>query len=134
MDATEGDRAMMQTTDDYSADIRSADTERARSTVAVQMYPEGDTPLAVDFSGTCPRCHHSLASERRWLIAVAGAASLDDQQRQAIIAELRDLDIDLSKGDETFDLTCSCTVDHPKHPDGKKGCGATYRVRVGWSQ
>ena len=118
----------------YDPKVRAADTVRAQETVIPRLYPEDAMPLAVDFSGNCPRCGDRLSPERRWLVAVSPAARLDEKQRQKIIAELRILDIDLSSGDETFDLTCGCEEDHPKHPANKRGCGATYRVRVAWSK
>jgi hypothetical protein len=115
----------------YSTDVRPEDTERAISTIMPALVPDESHPHAVEFSGSCPRCgdpfHH-----REWLVAVAGAAKLNDDQRSDLAKRLAELGVDQSRGDETFDLTCNCGVAHPRRPAGRHGCGARFRVRVSW--
>jgi hypothetical protein len=40
--------------------------------------------------------------------------------------------VDLSHGDQAFDLTCSCGEPHPDRLEGKVGCGSRFRVHVTW--
>jgi hypothetical protein len=115
----------------YSEDIRIQDTEKALETISVALFPNDNNPVAIDFKGTCPRCRHPIQM-REWLIAVAGALKINDNQREAIATRLDEIGIDLSSGDETFDLTCSCDVGHPKCPKDRRGCGSRFRVRVTW--
>jgi hypothetical protein len=111
----------------YSEEVRAADTENAMKTVKAALYPTDDNPIAVDFSGTCPRCGCALAQPREWLVAVAGSLKTNEKQLRALAEQL-----DNANGDETFDLKCTCASAHPKRPDGKQGCGATFRLRVVW--
>jgi hypothetical protein len=115
----------------YSEEIRPQDTERAVRTVTAQLFPDEAKPWAVDFGGTCPRCGDAIGI-RQWLLAVSGALKLNDKQMDALAAHLDTLGINRSKGDESFDLTCSCTVEHPDRPQDKHGCGARFRVHVTW--
>lgn len=118
---------------DYSDEVRPEDTEQARSTVTFELFPDQRSPWAVDLAGSCPRCLHSQPETRRWLVAVSGASKLSEAQRRQVELELADLGIDLSRGDETFDLRCTCKEEHAHRPQGTVGCGSTYRVRVVWS-
>lgn len=115
----------------YIEDVRPEDTERARETLTVVLFPNETSPRAIDFHGTCPRCGDRIHM-RKWLIAVRGALKLNDKQMEALAARLEELGINQSRGDETFDLTCSCEVNHPQRPQEKRGCGARFRVRVTW--
>lgn len=115
----------------YARDIRPEDTAEAMKTIAAALFPSETQPWAIDFQGTCPRCGDGIQI-RKWIIAVAGALKVNDKQMEALGAELDKLGVDRSTGDETFDLTCSCDVDHPNRPRDKQGCGARFRVRVTW--
>lgn len=115
----------------YAGEIRPQDTERALQTVKPALFPNETRPWAVDFRGACPRCGDPIEI-REWLIVVSGALKLNDRQKEALAAQLDELGVDRSRGDETFDLTCSCEVEHPHHPKDKRGCGARFRVRVTW--
>ena len=115
----------------YAEDIRPQDTEKALETVQATLFPDETNPWGIDFQGTCPRCGDPIQS-RQWLIVVAGALKMNDMQREALASHLDQLGIDRSSGDETFDLTCSCDVEHPHRPKDKHGCGARFRVRVTW--
>lgn len=115
----------------YSAIVRQQDTDRAVDTVTVALYPNESRPKAVDFGGSCPRCGHAV-QEREWLVAVAAATKMTDQQREALIDRLDEMGLDRSSGDLQFDLTCECGEDHPDRPADKQGCGASFRVRVTW--
>lgn len=115
----------------YSEDVRPEDTKAAMRTVTVALIPDENSPYAVNFGGQCPRCNHDTAS-RKWLIAVAPALKVNDKQMEALAKVLRESGTETSSGDESFDLTCACTEEHPKRPADKQGCGAKYRVRVTW--
>jgi hypothetical protein len=115
----------------YSEDIRAEDTEKALETVTVSLFPNEASPKAVDFQGTCPRCGDPIQI-RQWLIVVAGALKMNDKQLEALASKLDELGVDRSRGDETFDLTCSCESAHPQRPKEKHGCGSRFRVRVTW--
>lgn len=115
----------------YAGDVRPQDTERALETVTVALFPNETNPLAIDFHGTCPRCGDRI-QVRRWLVAVAGSLKMNDKQMEALASHLNTLGVDSSRGDETFDLSCSCDVEHPHHLPGQQGCGARFRVRVTW--
>jgi len=115
----------------YSNEVRPEDTKRAGQTISPSLYPSEAHPQAVDFAGSCPRCKHAI-QVRKWLVVIAGARRISDEQREKISAELDRHGIDRSEGDETFDLVCCCNTAHPKAPEGKQGCGASFRVRVVW--
>ena len=115
----------------YSEEIREEDTKKAIETLTVKLIPNDSSPWAIDFHGACPRCGHNI-SIRHWLVVVAGAVRLDDDQMNALASHLDELGIDLSQGDETLDLTCTCDVKHPNQPENKRGCGARFRVHVKW--
>lgn len=115
----------------YAGDVRPQDTEKALETVKVALFPNETNPWAIDFQGTCPRCAHRIQI-REWIVVVAGALKLNDKQMEALASRLDELAVDRSRGDETFDLTCSCDVEHPHHPKDKHGCGSRFRVRVTW--
>jgi hypothetical protein len=115
----------------YSEDVRPEDTARALETVNATLFPNETKPWAIDFKGTCPRCGDAIEI-RQWIVVVAGALRMDDSQMEALSAELDKLGVDRSSGDETFDLICSCSANHPHHPADTSGCGARFRVRVGW--
>jgi len=116
----------------YDEEVRSDDAARAMETITPALFPDDTSPLAVDLTGTCPRCGDVLPGERRWLVAVAPATKMNDRQRKQLVVELKELGIDLSRGDETFQLTCQCDGDHPGRPKGKKGCGSQFDIRVRW--
>lgn len=101
-------------------------------TVTATLFPTDESPLAVDLTGTCPRCNDALPGERRWLVAVAPATKMNDRQRKQLAAELENLGVDLSTGDETFQITCGCDGNHPGRPEDKKGCRARFNIRVRW--
>ena len=115
----------------YAEDVRPADTERARETLTVALFPNETKPVAVDFTGNCPRCGDPI-QYREWLSVVAGSLRLNNAQMEAIASHLDELGVDRSRGDETIDLTCSCSIEHPRRPKEKQGCGARFRVRVTW--
>jgi hypothetical protein len=115
----------------YAEDVRAEDTQRAMQTVTVALVPDEAAPVAVEFSGNCPRCEHPIES-REWLVSVAASLRVNDQQMSALVSQLGKLGVDLSRGDETFDLVCSCNQVHPDRPKDKQGCGARFRVRVVW--
>lgn len=116
----------------YDEEVRNDDTSRAVDTVTAALFPADESPLAIDLAGTCPRCSDVLPRERRWLVAVAPASKLNDRQRKKLANQLKKLGIDLSEGDETFRVTCGCDGFHPGRPEGKRGCGATFNIRVRW--
>lgn len=118
---------------EYSIAVRPEDTDRARSTISVSFFPDDDRPWAVDLAGVCPRCDHPQPQTRHWVVAVAGASKFNPAQRKKVEAEFVDLGIDLTSGDESFDLRCGCGEKHKHRPRGKAGCGAAYRVRVVWA-
>ncbi|GAA1114819.1 hypothetical protein GCM10009630_10270 [Kribbella jejuensis] len=118
---------------EYSEVVRPDDTEKAQSTITVGFFPDDRRPWAVDLGGRCPRCGHDQPESRHWLVAVAGASKFSQTQREQAEAEFAELDIDLSSGDESFDLRCGCSEKHAHRPHGKSGCGAAYRVRVVWA-
>jgi hypothetical protein len=118
---------------DYSDEVRQGDTEQAQSTVKFELFPDERNPWAVDLKGTCPRCLHEQPETRRWVVTVSGASKSNEAQRRRIQSELAEIGIDLSSGDETFDLQCACSEEHAHRPSGKAGCGSKYRVRVVWS-
>lgn len=115
----------------YSEEVRPEDTEAALQTLSVKLFPDETKPTAVEFTGNCPRCGDQIQA-REWLIVVAGSLRLNGAQMEAIVSRLDELGVDRSKGDETFDLTCTCGVLHPHRPKDKQGCGARFRVRVTW--
>jgi hypothetical protein len=100
-------------------------------TIAVALFPNEISPWAIDFQGTCPRCGDRIQI-RKWVITVAGALKMNDSQMEALAAELDKQGVDRSSGDLSFDLTCSCDVQHPNRPRDRQGCGALFRVRVTW--
>lgn len=116
----------------YDEEVRSDDASRAMDTITATLFPGDESPLAVNLAGTCPRCGDALPGERRWLVAMAPAAKMNDRQRKQLAAELGELGVDLSHGDETFPLTCRCDGNHPGRPKDKKGCGAKFNIRVRW--
>jgi hypothetical protein len=115
----------------YSEDIRPEDTQRALSTVIPSLFPDDKGAWAVDFAGRCPRCDDDLVSIRKWVVSISGAARIDDRTMEALVAVAPD-DLGRPDGDETFDLRCSCTADHPGRSRGQSGCGSRFRVRVTW--
>ena len=115
----------------FDEGIRQADTDRAMQTLKPALIPDDAKPWAIDFSGTCPRCGDAI-SMRRWLFAVTGAVKMTDQEREALARTLDAHGWDRSRGDETFDLECSCSAAHPGRPKDRLGCGARFRVRVSW--
>jgi hypothetical protein len=115
----------------YAEDARPEDTERAFETVKPSLFPNETKPVAIDFSGTCPRCGHPI-QHREWLVAVAGSLRVNNKQMEALLSHLDEIGIDLSRGDETIDITCPCDEEHPGRPENKRGCGARFRVRVTW--
>jgi hypothetical protein len=115
----------------YDPTVRPADTERAMSTITPALIPTESKPFAIEFRGTCPRCDHPF-SARKWIVAVAGSLKMSDDQRQQLIERLDELGVDLSQGDETFDLICDCSEKHGGQPESARGCGARFRVRVTW--
>lgn len=115
----------------YSEEVRPEDTERAIQTVKPSMFPNESKPVAIDFTGSCPRCGHQI-KHREWLIGVAGSLRVSNKQIEALSKNLEELGIDLSRGDQTVDLACGCEHEHPSRPESKRGCGARFRVRVVW--
>jgi hypothetical protein len=116
---------------EYDDTVRPADTEMALKTVKPALFPDETRAWAVDFSGQCPRCGDDIHA-REWLVAVAGARRVNDQQMEQIAAQLDELGLHQPSGDESFDVTCSCAVHHPGAPELTEGCGARFRVRVIW--
>jgi hypothetical protein len=115
----------------YSEEVRSEDTDNALRTLSVKLFPDESKPTAVEFTGTCPRCGDQIQA-REWLIVVAGALRLNDAQMEALASRLDEVGVDRSRGDQTFDLSCTCSALHPSRPKDKHGCGARFRVRVTW--
>jgi hypothetical protein len=115
----------------YAAEPKPEDTINAMQTVAVALFPNETSPWAIDFQGSCPRCGHRIQI-RKSIITVAGALKMNEKQMGALAAELDRQGVDLSTGDQTFDLICSCDVAHPNRPRDRRGCGAIFRVRVTW--
>lgn len=89
----------------YAEDIRPEDTERAIQTVKPSLFPNETKPLAIDFGGACPRCGDPI-QHREWLVAVAGSLRLNNIQMEALASHLDEIGVDLSRGDQTIDLTC----------------------------
>jgi hypothetical protein len=116
----------------YSEEPREEYESQALHTIKPSLYPDDAEPLAVDLAGTCPRCEHGLPAARRWLVAVSPITKLNDRDRRRLAADLRAAGVDLSHGDETFELSCQCDEEHPGRPEGRKGCGATFDLRVVW--
>jgi hypothetical protein len=115
----------------YSEGVRPEDTKEAMKTVTAALFPNEAKPYAVNFGGKCPRCKHETAS-RKWLFGVAAALKVNEKQMEDLAKALEQSGSEASSGDETFDLTCACTADHPMRPADKLGCGARFRVRVTW--
>jgi hypothetical protein len=115
----------------YDATVRPADTERAMTVITPRLVPTEARPHTVEFTGNCPRCDHPTES-RTTLVTIAGALRMNADQRQKLMDRLDDLGVDLSTGDETFDLICDCSEHHGGHPENVRGCGARFRVRVTW--
>jgi hypothetical protein len=109
------------------------DNAEAMRTITPTLVPNETEPLAIDFTGTCPRCGDELPALRRWLVVVTPATKANDRQRKRLAAQLAKLGVDLSHGDETFELTCWCNASHRRRPEGKAGCGVSFKVRVTWS-
>ena len=105
---------------------------RAAETIVPSLYPDDQEPLAVDLTGTCPRCGHAMVPLRRWFVVISPATKLNERERRKLTAELRAAGVDLSQGDESFELTCSCEEGHARRPIDRKGCGASFDVRVVW--
>jgi len=116
----------------YSEERRDEYESRALQTIKPSLYPDDAGPLAVEFTGACPRCEHGLPAARRWLVVVSPITKMNDRERRRLAAELRGADVDLSQGDETFELSCQCDQEHPGRPHGRTGCGATFDLRVVW--
>ena len=114
----------------YSEEVREDDTRAAKETVQARLYPSEDQPFAIDFGGTCPRCDHAI-SDRKVLVGILGAGRMNARKRRHHLADLKRRG-DLSEGDHTFDLICSCTAAHTNRPPEKVGCGARFRVRAQW--
>jgi hypothetical protein len=115
----------------YDETICPEDTEKAKLTVVPTLFPNENSPLAIDFGGTCPHCGHNTET-REWIVVVSGMLKMNHQQLQGLATALQTQGVNRSQGDETFDLACSCDTHHPGCPPGKKGCGARYRTRVIW--
>lgn len=112
----------------YSDTIHPEDTSHAMETITPSLFPSDNKVWAIMFSGLCPRCGDRVEA-REWLVAVGGARQLSDHEIKGIAEEL---DVGVPSGDETFDLTCTCSADHAGRPRYKQGCGARFRVRVVW--
>ncbi|GAB3940766.1 hypothetical protein GCM10027614_24970 [Micromonospora vulcania] len=67
--------------------------------------------FAVLLSGQCPRCDHSMSN-----------TLVDDLYRRVAPATAPDL------GYRT--VLCECDADHPARPDGLRGCGAYWTLRL----
>jgi hypothetical protein len=115
----------------YSSDVREQDTLKARETVGASLFPDEHSPVAIDFKGACPRCGHATAC-RAWLVAVSGALRLTADDALKVASYVASLRRAPSTGDQTFDISCACNVEHPKHPPDTSGCGAKFRLRVAW--
>jgi hypothetical protein len=113
----------------YSETIRPEDTIRAMETIIPSLYPNDNKVWAIMFSGVCPRCGDPI-NAREWLVAVGGSRQVSDNEMKGIAEQINAPGV--PSGDETFDLTCSCTTDHRRSPRDKRGCGARFRVRVAW--
>ncbi len=113
----------------YSETIRPEDTSRAMETITPSLLPSDTKVWAIKFSGACPRCGDHVEA-REWLVAVSGSRQVSDNEMKEIAEQIKIPGV--PSGDETFDLTCSCTVDHADRPRDKRGCGARFRVRVAW--
>jgi hypothetical protein len=72
----------------YSNEPRPEDTEKAWQILHISMSPNDAYPLAVNFSGNCPRCGHSIQI-RKWLSAVVGGGTQEkDLPRRSQMGEL----------------------------------------------
>lgn len=116
---------------DYSDTIREEDTIAALTTLKVSLFPDDTQAVAIDLEGKCPRCGDPV-QYRRWLVTVAGASRMSKVEIESLVARFREIGIGQPQGDETFDLSCTCDVIHPRHPKDKHGCGARFRIRVTW--
>jgi hypothetical protein len=115
----------------YSTLIRPEDTERALSTLNIELLPDEQRPRRARLYGSCPRCGDVL-DQRRWLIVPLGAAELNEDQLEDLAAHMDELGVDNPHGDVEFDLVCDCRGQHEGRPEGRWGCGSAFRVRVVW--
>lgn len=93
--------------------------EQAREQ-AISLFPSEDAPTEVVIVGPCPRCRHTtrFVDPLDRLRAVTEVADVMTQPRQRVITVL-----------------CHCRSSHadPNDPQAAhEGCGAAYKLAVGW--
>src|SRR5690348_6019414 len=115
----------------YSTDIRPEDTERAEKTVTASLFPNEQTPYAIDFAGRCPRCGDPIEA-RHWLVAVSAGLRVTTPELESLAQEFLAKNALTDTGDIAVDLDCSCGIEHPNRPKDVTGCGAHFRIRVTW--
>jgi hypothetical protein len=120
----------------YSNDVRTEDTDKAPTSFAATLFPDDADPRAIEFNGYCPRCNDQMQVLKE-LDVVAGTERMFNRQKwlDSLLDPLWTLTsrspVRPSRTD-TFDLECSCGIDHPNRPSDKIGCGARFGVQVTW--
>ncbi|KAB1988308.1 hypothetical protein [Streptomyces triticiradicis] len=84
--------------------------------LTVDPHEAGGAPCFV-ISGPCPRCEHHM-TDRQVTTALAGLAGPDRGAEGRPSAEV------------LLDVTCGCVGEHGNAPEGKVGCGASFRIAV----
>lgn len=78
--------------------------------------------------GPCPRCHH-LLDDRQTLTALPGLIGV--RGRESVEAELgKDEPSSPVWRFARVDVSCGCGDAHQGAPEGKTGCGASFRVEL----
>lgn len=137
----------------YNPRIHKKDTEIASKTIKNYLKPDRQEPRYIYSVGRCPRCKHETDNTRPLVVIgaeaprgrdreVGGAAwgrarDVPEEHRRPFDLDLpadlgRVLNERLRTGELEFDVRCDCKVEHPKTPEGEKGCGSKFRLHVKW--
>jgi hypothetical protein len=113
----------------YTDDADPVWARTALGTIRVSPAPDGETPVALDLEGRCPRCEDEM-EYTHWLVTFRGFNELSRDDRLSAAAALRDTGVSLLPAE--FTVRCACPATHPD-PLGRKdlkGCGAMWKMRV----
>lgn len=94
-----------------------------------RLVPEKHAPTQIILEGRCPRCDHPTASAH----SVDGALDQDESCRRY---PRTDDDVATTKTHQYRLIAgrCQCGHQHPGHPEGERGCGASIGIGVRWQE
>ncbi|UOZ05555.1 hypothetical protein [Amycolatopsis sp. WQ 127309] len=84
--------------------------EIAATTAEVVLHPDEVRPIDIEVTGPCPAC---------------GGATVHIEPVEFVRGAASDGALDI-------EVICACAFSHEDAPDGKTGCGRSWRLTVEW--